>query len=363
MNIAIDIRSTLKKKTGIGTYTVGLVNALAKIDRENKYFLYSYIRPFDFKRRLWQLPGSNFHHKVDRLSFSPERAMKDADVLHTSSYDMPASRFYSLVTTVHDLVPLVFPQGYSEDYLFKLKDDIKRVLCESKVIIVDSVNTGNDIEKMFPDNRKRVEVVYPGRDEGFKVLDKRDAVSSIKERYGIREGFLLYSGGMDPRKNVLRLMDAFSILKRSYKLSHKLVVVGAKGKWGAELTEKISDLKLDNEVIFPGYVPVGDLNSFYSAADCFVYPSLYEGFGFPILEAFSSGTPVVTSSTSSCGEISSDAAFTVDPTDTEGISEAIYKVITDQELASTLIARGKRRAADFSWDVSAKRILDLFRGN
>jgi glycosyltransferase involved in cell wall biosynthesis len=363
MNIAVDIRSTLKNRTGIGNYTFGLVNALAGIDSENTYFLYSYIRLFDRKRKLWPLPGNNFRHRVDRLSFSPERAFRDVDVLHTSSYDMPASRTYGLFTTVHDLVPLIFPKGYSDEYLMRLEKDLKRVFAESKVIIADSMNTRQDIERMFPGMARRVEVVYPGRDEGFKVLEKQHSFNMIKERYGIFERYLLYSGGMDPRKNVRCLVDAFHMLRKTHKIPQKLVIIGTKGKWAGEVSKRIAKLGLEKEIVFTGYVPACDLNFFYSAADCFVYPSLYEGFGFPILEAFSSGVPVVTSATSSCGELASDAAITVDPGQTGELAEAVRKILEDKELASALAARGRERADDFSWKVSAAHMLDIFRGN
>jgi glycosyltransferase involved in cell wall biosynthesis len=363
MNIAIDIRSTLKNRTGVGIYTFGLVNALAKIDRESDYLLYSYIRLFDFKRRLWRLPGRNFRHKVDRLSFAPDRALRDADVLHTSSYDMPHSASYGLFTTVHDLIPLIFPEGYADDYLQKLEGSLKRVLSESKAIITDSINTKNDIERSFPGATKRVEVVYPGRDESFKALDKDRSRKKIKDKYGIEGAFLLYSGGMDHRKNVIRLVEAFEILKSRYKIPHKLVLLGTKGKKTANMENAAKRSGLGKDVIFTGYVPYGDLNPFYSAADCFVYPSLYEGFGFPILEAFASNVPVVTSSTSSCGEIAGDAAVAVDPSDTERLAEAIRRVVSDREFASSLAEKGRERVKDFSWESSAKRVLELFRGN
>jgi glycosyltransferase involved in cell wall biosynthesis len=363
MNIAIDIRSTLKNRTGIGTYTFGLVNALARIDKENKYLLYSYIRPFDLKRRLWPLPGRNFKHRVDRFSFNPRKTIREMDVLHTSSYDMPASKFYGLFTTIHDLVPFLFPEGYSESYLFELEGSIKRVLSESSAIIADSVNTKNDIEKMFPGVAQRIEVVYPGRDVFFKAIDKSLAFNTLKGRYGLDGRFILYSGGLDPRKNVKRLIEVFKMIKDRRKLPHKLVIVGKKSKWSAEVYETAELLGLEKEVIFTGYVPQGDLNCFYSAADCFVYPSLYEGFGFPILEAFISGTAVVTSKSSSCGEIASDAALSVDPSDNDALEEAIYRALTDRDLAGELILKGKQRAEDFSWDLSAARVLELFRGN
>ena len=363
MNIAIDIRSTLKNRTGIGTYTFGLVNALAGIDRENRYILYSYIRLFDIKRKLWPLPGKNFSHRVDRFSFSPERAIPEADILHTSSYDMPASGSYRLFTTVHDLVPLIFPEGYSDDYLMGLEGDLKRVFAESSVIFADSVNTKNDIEKRFPGKSRRIEVVYPGRDRSFKVLDKNVALKVLSVKYGIKDRFLLYAGGMDPRKNIQRLLEAFSVLKKRDRVMQKMVIVGKAGRSADLVLEKVKELGLENDVVFTGYVPEAYLNYFYSASDCFVYPSLYEGFGFPIIEAFASGVPVVASSASSCGEIASNAAIIVDPYDIEDMARAIREIITSKELSSELIAKGEERAGQFSWEVSARRVLELFRGN
>ncbi|HPN73187.1 MAG TPA: glycosyltransferase family 1 protein [Candidatus Omnitrophota bacterium] len=362
MKIAIDIRSTLKKRTGIGNYTFGLVNALARADKDSQYLLYSYIRPFDFKRRLWPLPAGNFRHKVDRMSFDPRSTLSGADVVHTSSYDIPSSRSYRLFTTVHDLVPLMFPHGYSEDYLKGLDGELRRVFRESKAVIADSENTKKDIERMFPDCKPRVEVIYPGRDESFKAMEKKDALNSLGAAYGIHEKFLLYSGGMDPRKNMPCLVEAFRILKARFHFPHRLVLTGARGKWAEDTSRLVSQAGLDREVLFTGYVPSYELNRFYSAADCFVYPSLYEGFGFPILEAFASGTPVVTSAVSSCAEIASDAALTFDPRDPEGLAAAIRKVLSDKELSDSLISKGKERAGFFSWDSSSRRILELFRG-
>jgi glycosyltransferase involved in cell wall biosynthesis len=361
MRIGIDVRSTLKKRTGIGYYTLDLIGSIAKIDSKNSYFLYSYIRPFDIKRRLPSLPAANFRHRVDRLRYRPGSTMRDMDIFHTSSYDVRIPGRAKLVTTVHDIVPLIFPQGYSDDHLMGLEKVLERVLDESAVVIADSLNTRKDLEARFPGSGARIEVVYPGRDDSFSPVDKEKAAAVIRKKYSINGEFILYVGGMDPRKNVPRLIEAFRILKKDGNIPHRLVVLGRKGAGTDQAMELARVSGVDKDMIFPGYVDRNDINLFYSACGAFVYPSLYEGFGLPILEAFSSGAPVVTSSTSSCAEIASDAALTVDPEDVEAIARALQKIISDKDLANDLKARGIARARDFSWHDSAARMLELFR--
>ncbi len=362
MKIGIDIRSTLKKKrTGIGNYTLGLIKALALADSDNSYFLYSRIRPFDLKKNVCPLPGRNFRHRIERLSFFPERAMKDMDIFHTSSYDIPAPGTYRLFTTVHDLVPLFFEEGYSGDYLRDYRDIMERVLRESSVVITDSENTRDDVREKFPGLARRVEVVYPGVDISFTAPDNGISRARVKKKYGLEGRYALYSGGMDPRKNLTRLVEAFRVMKSRIKAPCKLLITGEKAKFPSDAGKKITEYSLADDIVFTGYVGSEDLKRLYAAADVFVYPSLYEGFGLPILEAFAMGTPVVTSSTSSCGEIASGAAVTVDPLDSDALAEALYNVVSDKDLAAHLKERGKERAEHFSWEKSAGKLLDLFR--
>ena len=203
-------------------------------------------------------------------------------------------------------------------------------------------------------------MIYPGRDESLGPVEKEKASEVIRKKYSINGKFILYVGGMDPRKNVAKLLEAFRILKKKKNIPHLLVVMGKRGPAAEEAIKAAGAEGIEKDIVFTGYVDRSDMNFFYSACDAFVYPSLYEGFGLPILEAFSAGAPVVTSSTSSCAEIASDAALTVNPENAEAIAEALHKIINDKDLANTLKAKGISRARDFSWEPSARRILDLF---
>ncbi|MFQ5952775.1 MAG: glycosyltransferase family 4 protein [Candidatus Omnitrophota bacterium] len=363
MKIGIDIRSTLKRRrrTGIGYYTLNLIKHLAIVDPESEYFLYSYIRLFDFKRSLPPLPAPNFRHRLDRLNFRPDIKMKDMDVFHSSSYDIPTLNSAKFVTTVHDIIPLVHSEGFREEYLKKLDQDIRKVLDESDLIVVDSNSTKNDLEKMFSPVSKRIEVVYPGRDESFSPIDKEsELIGDFKRRHGIDREFILFVGTVEKRKNVMNLVRAYNELKKEKNLPHALVIVGMKGWEGGKAYELVEELGLKDEVKFTSYIDRRDMNLFYSAADLFVYPSLYEGFGLPILEAFSCGTPTVTSSTTSCGEIAGDAALTTDPRDTVALKEAMGKVLRDKDLREELGRKGLDRARLFSWDNAAEQFRKIF---
>jgi glycosyltransferase involved in cell wall biosynthesis len=365
MKVGIDIRSTLKKsrRTGIGYYTLNLIKHLAAVDPKNEYFLYSYIRLFDPKRRLPRLPGRNFHHRLDRLGFRPDLKMRDMDVFHSSSYDVPLLKPVKLVTTIHDIIPLVHPEGFREEELKKLDRDIRKVLRESDLIVVDSDNTRNDLEKIFSPIPGKIEVIYPGRDESFSPIDKKSGlIADFRKRYGIGREFILFVGTVEKRKNVVNLVKAYGELKKEKNIPHALVIVGMKGWEGEKVYALVEELGLENEVKFTSYIDRKDMNLFYSAADLFIYPSLYEGFGLPILEAFSCGTPTVASSTTSCGEIAGDAALTVDPRDIGAMKEAMGRIINDKNLREDLEMRGLARASLFSWDKAAERFRGIFSG-
>jgi glycosyltransferase involved in cell wall biosynthesis len=361
MNVGIDVRSTLKRKTGIGYYTLNLVNHLAKVDDAASYYLYGYIRPFDFKRRLPPLPGPNFHYRIDRLQFRPERTMHDMDVFHTSSYDMRLPRSVRLVTTIHDIIPLVYSEGYPDEVLRGLEENLKRVCAQSAMILVDSYHTKKDVEGRFALSGD-IKVVYPGRDETFSPPgDKRKAAHYLKQRYGIDTNFVLFVGTIEKRKNVATLIKAFLDLKKEKRLPHLLVIVGMKGWGGQAAFELLEKAEVKRAVRHIGYIRRSDVPLFYGAADVFVYPSSYEGFGFPVLEAFSCGVPTITSDATSCGEIAGEAAVTVRPEDRDELKNAIDTILSDKDLQQSLRKKGHERARLFSWREAAQQFQQIIR--
>ncbi|MBU1147600.1 MAG: glycosyltransferase family 4 protein [Candidatus Omnitrophica bacterium] len=341
MQIGIDIRSTLKKKTGIGKYTLNLINALARVDSENNYYLYSRKKFLDFKRRLPRLPGANFSHC---------RVLRDLDVFHTSSYDLEKPKKAKYIVTIHDVIIKAYPHGHNEQTIKEVDEKLKRVLAEADVLVADSYNTKADLVKFYQVDEKRISVIYPGVNTPNSEL--RTPNSDIQK-------YILFVGTLEPRKNVEGVIKAFDWLKKEYGIKHKLYIVGMKGWMFENIFKAYENSEFKKDIVFKGYVQDTELSDLYRNASVFVYPSFYEGFGFPIIEAFSVGTPVVTSRTSSCGEIGKDSALLVDPANYKDIGERILKIINSEDLQKELAKRGIDRAKEFSWDRTAKEFLKL----
>ena len=339
MQIGIDIRSTLKKKTGIGKYTLNLINALAWVDSKNNYYLYSRKKSLDFKRRLPKLPGANFSHC---------RVLRDLDVFHTSSYDLEKPKKTKYIVTIHDVIIKAYPHGHSKETIREVDEKLKRVLEEADVLVADSHNTKADLVKFYRTDEKRISVIYPGVD-----------LQKTENRKPKTENYILFVGTLEPRKNVEGVIKAFDWLKKEYGIKHKLYIVGMKGWMVENIFKAYEASEFKNDIVFKGYVDDAELDRLYRQATLFVYPSFYEGFGFPIIEAFSVGTPVVTSRTSSCGEIGKDSALLVDPANYKDIGERILKIINSEDLQKELAKRGIDRAKEFSWDRTAKEFLKL----
>jgi len=355
MKIGIDIRSTLKRSTGIGRYTFNLINALARIDPTNEYLLYSVKKFLDFKRHLPALPGKNFCHYVDYFKKGPEDIMPEVDVFHSSSYDLKRPRKARYIVTIHDVIIKAYPYGHSKKTIDDIDEMMKRVLKEADILVADSNSTRSDLINYYDVNPDRIEVIYPGININ-KAWQKRGEFLPPEKG----EKYILFVGTLEPRKNIDGLIKAFDFLKKNYGIEHKLYIVGMKGWMFEDIFKAYNESEFKRDIIFKGYVSDNALEELYRRADIFVYPSFYEGFGFPILEAFSFGLPVVTSHTSSCGEIAGGYALTIDPSNYREIGEAILKLINDEELKISLRCKAPERAREFSWDKTAKAFLRLF---
>ena len=349
MKICIDIRPTIKKTTGIGKYTLHLINALAEVDSKNNYYLYSRKKILDFKKRLPGLPGENFSHRVDYFKRGVDAMLSDIDVLHTSSYDLDRPKKAKYIVTVHDVIIKAYPHGHSEKTIKEIDEKLKRVLGEADALVADSHSTKKDLMKFYGVSESRISVIYPGVNVAG---DKRRAMSD--------ENYILFVGTLEPRKNIDGLIKAFNWLKKEQGVNHKLYIVGMKGWMFEDIFKEYEKSEFKKDIIFKGYVNDGDLNALYKNASLFVYPSFYEGFGFPIVEAFSYGVPVVTSKISSCGEIAGDGALLIDPSNSKEIGEAMAKLIADKNLREQLARRGLERAKQFTWRNTANEFVKLF---
>lgn len=348
MRIGIDIRSTLKQRTGGGQYILNLINHLAKCDTSSKYFLYSRKKIIDRKRKLPKIPGKNFHHRVDYFSFGPERILKDIDIFHTPSFDLFPPRKPRFILTVHDVINKAFPAGHREETLLTIDRQLSGVLSLADRIIVDSECTKNDLLRWYKVKENILRVIYPGVSPWFspKKTEKQDII--------------LFVGTIEPRKNIPNLIRAFDMLRREHNVKYKLIIIGMKGWMSEGVFKLVDELKLNNEVVFKGFVSDEDLALWYSRAKVFVYPSFYEGFGFPIVEAFACGVPVVTSNVSSCQEIAGDAALLVDPKSAEQLKQALLRLINDENLREQMIKNGFERVKLFSWERAAKEVFSVY---
>jgi glycosyltransferase involved in cell wall biosynthesis len=371
VKIAIDIRRMTE--FGVGTYIRNVVRTLGRLDRENQYLL---IGPPAKVEEIGILP-SNFRAvplSSDERSVQGYRdfrtALKglDCDLVHIPNlFSIPRALPCPYVMTVHDMLDhMAHPReqsGFWSSLYFRLT---KRVLDGAERIFAVSNFTRNEIEKLFDIPSERVEVVYNAIDERFLHGHATGAdLDLIAKRYQVTYPFLLYAGRISPHKNVVRMIEAFSALKTELEKDHafpdlKLIIIGDDLSGNPDLRRTVVRSGVQNDVRFLGFVPIETLRIFYDAAKIFVFPSLYEGFGLPPLEAMAHGTPVVTSNVSSLPEVVGNAAVLVNPENVFEIMRALHRVLLDQALRDRMKERGYQQAEKFSWEKSVRRIQQAY---
>ncbi len=297
---------------------------------------------------LVSLPGMLRRHRCD-LVFMPAGNRRLA-----WSYGVPS------VGTVHDFSQLHVPQKYDAARMFYIMRVLPRMMRRLTRVISVSESTRRDLESFARVPAERIRVIYNGADlTRFAPRPPDQARAELPAELHIPERYVLYLARLEhPGKNHVRLLEAFAALKRSTDLPHKLVLVG--GRWnGAEIIHaRVAELGLSDLVVFPGFVPNEALPALYAAADAFAFPSLFEGFGIPVLEAMASGTPVCAANTSSIPEVIGDAGLLFDPLDVPAMTDCLSRLLRDQPLRQRLIAAGIERAAGFTWDAAAKATLE-----
>jgi len=351
MRIAIDVQSTLGNKTGIGYYTANLVKCLLRIDKENEYSLFSNgggeLRTH--KRILWE-----------QLHLPIKTSLNRVDLLHSPGFSPPVLKPRKLICTVHDLIGMIFPQNLGTVSRFYWSKLLPFAVSKADVIIADSENTKRDIIKYLNVKPEDIKVIYLAVDNSFKVVSDRALLRGVRKKYSIPSEFIFSVGTVEPRKNYDRLVVAFKSLKDKTSLPHSMVIAGKRG-WAYDgVREQVDKLGMEEDIIFLDYVDDDDLVMLYNASSLFIMPSLYEGFGLPVLEAMACGVPVVASNVSSIPEVVKDAGILVDPYDTDSICDGMLKVLTDSELHETLRAKSIKRAEGFSWEKTARSVLSEY---
>ena len=378
MRIAFSGQPLLEKeKTGIGYYTEGLVKNVIKQHPENTYLInaFSYKNPKEAKERLSAYKSENTSVKVCR--FMPLKIYKliwsvlpvpycaffreRADITHFFNYYIPPFVRGKKVTTIHDMTIKAYPETVRLASRVMARLNLRTTCRRATRIITSSEFSKSEIIKYFKVAPEKISVLYSGVDlKVYKPCEAESVKEAVKRKYRIEDDYYLYLGTLEPRKNIERLILAYAMLKEKNKNIPKLVIAGKKGWMYDDIFKVVSEKGLEQDVIFTGYVESEDAPILMSAAVAFVFPSLYEGFGMPPLEAMACGTPVITSDCASLPEVVGDAAILVDPYSVEGIAEALEKLYTDKGLCDTLVKKGLERAKLFTWDKMSAVLYGIY---
>ena len=372
MTIGIDAsRANKTEKTGTEWYSYHLIQELKKItDPKDQFILYSREK---LRSELGELP-SNWQSRVlnwspqklwTQVRFSAEMWQRPPELLFVPAHTLPTIRPEKVVTTCHDVAFLRLPQVYDWAALKYQKLAVKFAIRHATKIIAVSEFTKNELIEFFKISPERIAVVQNGYDnERYKIIEDRGAVAEALKKYKITEPYILYTGRLELKKNTPGLIEAFKILKKSYTQPLKLVLVGQPGFGFEKVAKAVAESDLQNDILMPGWIAREDLPYLMSGARAFVFPSFYEGFGIPILEAMACGTPVVASGIPALREVAGEAAYLVDPDFSENIAEGISRVLTDERLREDLKIRGLDRARQFSWGRCARetwKVLENLR--
>ncbi|MCZ7568473.1 MAG: glycosyltransferase family 4 protein [Ardenticatenaceae bacterium] len=364
--IAIDIHAVGARLTGNETYIANLVTALAWMPGDESYLLY-YRAPAGAvlarRPRMQARPLGFFgYHPIPRLLLSFGRKLKrdGADLLHVQ-YVGPLAAPCPMIVMIHDLAFLHFPEAFRWDERLWMRLLIPRAAHRAAHVLTGSEFSRQDLIARYGLPPTKVTVTPYGVSSLYRPLRDRSLVRAVQTRYRLPEHFILAVGNIQPRKNLRRLVEAWSRARQAGTIDAGLVIAGQES-WGAgETVQAAREVNLMDEIRFTGYVPVTDLPLLYNAADLFVYPSLFEGFGLPLLEAMACGTPVVAGANSAIPEVVGDAALLTDTADVAALQAILEQVLRDRHLRECLGAAGRRRARQFTWRYCALKTLEIYR--
>jgi glycosyltransferase involved in cell wall biosynthesis len=378
MRIAIEYNSALRQVAGIGRYTRELVRALAELQSGDEIVLVYAARDLkenaalDGLRRLQSLnprvtavpiPLSERWLTIlwqrARLPLPIERWTGAIDVLHAPDFVLPPARTPHRIVTVHDLSFRLHPEAAHQRLRRYLESAVPRSLRRAERVLVVSHSTAHDLERLMHVSADKIRVLYHGIGTQFRRVEDAKVLSAVRARYGLPQHFLLHVGTIEPRKNLLRLIAAYEELRKERRYRDLGLVLAGKPGWLADPILRRAGMTPG--VILTGAVADDDLPALYSLADVLAYPSLYEGFGFPPLEALACGTPAVTSNTSSLPELVAGAALMVDPQDSAALAAALRRALDDPAVAEAARTAGPEHAARFTWPEAARQLLEVYR--
>jgi len=377
MKIIIDASPAVNDSTGIGRYGANLIQTLPKVDSKNHYlYFYNYIRDKNGQKARFiktinypnvvskkvLLPGKLKEAIWGQKFFDPlERLAGDYDVFHGLNFLSVTKKARNVIVTIHDLTFLLYPHFITAGYPEYFAIFTKRALQQAKKVITISSATATDINKFFPGYGEKIKIIPLGVEERFFMPAKVSEKTHVRVKYQLPDKFILFLGTLEPRKNIENLIQAYYKLSASLKDKYRLIIAGKKGWLYEQIFQKVGDLNLEGNVLFLDYVDDKDLPILYQLASLFAYPSFYEGFGLPVLEAMASGVPVLCSNTSSFPELVGEAALMVEPISFYPIKKGLERILKSKVLQAKFGKAGKERALQFSWGKTARETLKVYK--
>lgn len=367
MRIGIDGRAAKwYRGTGIGTYTHQLISNLNNIDSNNNYLVFlpenSTLNNLNSNFEIESIhhsPNNNFWEEVSVPNILDNSKI---DIYHVPQNGVGLSENINCakVITLHDIIPLKMPETVSDRYLNIFNNILPNLIPKCEGIITVSQYSKDDIANEFNFPKEKIYVTHLAAENIYRPLDKSMCKDMLKKKYSISDNFILYVGGFSPRKNIMGIIEAFSLLPANKRANLKLIITGKKGFSYPKYKNRAETLNISEDVIFTDFIPLEDMPIFYNSAEVLVYPSFYEGFGLPPLEAMACGTPVIASNVTSLPEVCGDSALLVDPNDIYQLSNSIDNVISNNKLMISMRKNGLIRSSDFSWKKTASNTIDAY---
>lgn len=367
MNIGIDIRAAKwYRGTGIGTYTYQLINAINTLNSNNNFTLFSDNSPIDINFnsnfKFETLPTTESNNFWDNVKIPTLLRSNTVNLYHSpqNGIGLPIDHSVPFIITLHDTIPLHMPETVGDNYLNLFNTNMNSIINRCDGIITVSEFSREDIAKDFGFPREKIFVTYLASEPIYKPINKHICNEILKKHYSIPNNYILYVGGFSPRKNISGLIQAFSKIEKKLPPDMKLIIAGNKGKSYAIYRDLTKKLKLTEKVLFPGFIEMEHMPHLYNGANMLVYPSFYEGFGLPPIEAMACGTPVIASNATSIPEILGDSALFCAPQDIDDLANKILLGIYDNSLRHTLIKKGFLTSTSLTWKSTSINTLKAY---
>ncbi|OAS20525.1 glycosyltransferase family 4 protein [Paenibacillus oryzisoli] len=374
MKIGFDVSQTAEEMAGCGFFSKQMISHLLEIDRENKYMLYplfyGYRHP-DYKKAYQSTQPNVMNHFINNSlnhfnqkwqdSVDKSEILGNPDIVHSNNFSFPSNVNAKRVMTIYDMGYLDCPEYTTEANRLVCFDGAFEASLYADHILTISEFSKRSFMKYFPYYpEERISVVYLGSRPTLTKVTNVTIIQEVQKKFGLTDSFWLGVGTIEPRKNYRLLLEAYAQLVEEQAEPKPLYIAGGKGWMEQDIQDRINELGVADKIKFLGYVSDEELSVLYSKCFAFIYPSLYEGFGLPVLEAMSCGAPVITSNTSSIPEVIGRAGILIDPTDVNSLLIAMRNLESNNELRSELIEKSVGQAQKFSWRTAAQQMLDIY---